>query len=167
MVCSSLFSIMAERVPTTHSGSVGPLRRLYNRQCVGGRDTPGHDGWSHDGWSHDGWSHDEWRHDGWRHDGWRHDGWRHDGWRHDAWRHGGESRDGQSHEGWGRDGWGRDGLSHDGERAMTEGRPRVRDHLVRTKGRRSGHREHKGQLRRVRLQPDVAVSLSISRSARM
>lgn len=50
---------------------------------------------------------------------------------------------------------------------MTEGRPRVRDHLVRTEGRRSGHCEHQGQLRRVRLQPDVAVSLSISRSARM
>src|SRR6185312_15989699 len=35
---------MAGRVPATHPWSVGPLRRLYNRRCVGGRDTPGHDG---------------------------------------------------------------------------------------------------------------------------
>src|SRR6185437_4797524 len=28
---------------STHPRSVGPPRRLYNRRCVGGRDTPGHD----------------------------------------------------------------------------------------------------------------------------
>jgi len=36
--------VMAGRVPVTHPQPVGPLRRLYNRRCVGGRDTPGHDG---------------------------------------------------------------------------------------------------------------------------
>src|SRR6185312_10634157 len=36
--------VMAERVPATRPRSVGPPRRLYNRRCVGGRDTPGHDG---------------------------------------------------------------------------------------------------------------------------
>src|SRR6185437_4614239 len=30
-------------VPATRPRPVGPPRRLYNRRCVGGRDTPGHD----------------------------------------------------------------------------------------------------------------------------
>jgi len=36
--------VMAGRVPATRPQPAGPPRRLYNRQCVGGRDTPGHDG---------------------------------------------------------------------------------------------------------------------------
>jgi hypothetical protein len=31
-------------VPATHPWSVGPPRTLYNRQCAGGWNTPGHDG---------------------------------------------------------------------------------------------------------------------------
>jgi hypothetical protein len=31
------------RVPATFPQPVGPLRRMYRRLCVGGRDTPGHD----------------------------------------------------------------------------------------------------------------------------
>ena len=36
-------SVMAGRVPATRPQPVRSPRRLYNRQCVGGRDTPGHD----------------------------------------------------------------------------------------------------------------------------
>src|SRR6185312_10990527 len=39
-----VLSGMAGRVPATRPQSVRPPRRLYNRRCVGGRDTPGHDG---------------------------------------------------------------------------------------------------------------------------
>ena len=35
---------MAGLVPATHPQTAGPPQGLYNRRCVGGRDTPGHDG---------------------------------------------------------------------------------------------------------------------------
>ena len=37
-------SVMAGRVPATRPRSADARRALYNRWCVGGRDTPGHDG---------------------------------------------------------------------------------------------------------------------------
>jgi len=47
---------MAGRVPATHPQTAGLPQGLYNCRCVGGRDTPGHDGErERDGGGQDGW----------------------------------------------------------------------------------------------------------------